>query len=353
MTVSARPALAGKRFAFHSGSYCPRKASIRLRVLGPIAALRQRGVDIELYSARVGPGGYDAIIFSKSYTRRAEALVDAARAEGCIVISDACDSVIERAERRGKPRKAARIARQFAAADLVTVATAELGKGLQQQSGAIGPKLRVVDDMVEDLDALAALPLSWIERFHRRRLRRFHERNEPALHCIWFGKSFCDVSGIAHLDTAIAALEEASRGFPVTLTICSDDRASYRAASTAWRIPHIFIPWTLASFPHVLRQHRVAVIPVVENSYTVGKTINRPAAALRAGLGVVADGLPSYRQLAPFVFLDDWSAGLEAYAHGWAAECERIAAGNLWLDAAYGTDRVAARWEEILAEAVG
>lgn len=352
--MSAPTALVGKRFAFHTGSYNPRKASVRLRVLAPIAALRRRGVEIARYDPAVGPRGYDAIIFSKSYTRRAAALVEAARAAGCIVVSDVCDSVIERAERRGRHRKLARIVRQFAVADLVTVATAELGATLATDAAisaaVIGSKLRIVPDMLEDIDALAALRLSLLDRFNLRRLGRFHARNPAALHCIWFGKSFGDVSGFAHLDTAVAALEAAPD--PITLTICSDDRAAYNKASKAWRIPHIFVPWTLASFPHVLAQQRVAVIPVVQNSYTMGKTINRPAAALRAGLGVVADTLPSYRELAPFVYLDDWPGGLRAYARSWKRECEKIAAGNRWLDDLYGADRVAACWERVLVEAV-
>ena len=52
-----------------------------------------------------------------------------------------------------------------------------------------------------------------------------------------------------------------------------------------------------------LARHRVAVIPVECNAYTVGKTMNRPATAIMAGLGVVGDAIPSYEELRPLKVL--------------------------------------------------
>ena len=85
---------------------------------------------------------------------------------------------------------------------------------------------------------------------------------------------------------------------------------------------------------------------------TLGKSINRPATALRAGLGVVADALPAYEELRDFVAIDDWQGGLARYASAWPEERERLAQGLAHIDARYGDGQVADRWEEALHAAI-
>ncbi len=145
-------------------------------------------------------------------------------------------------------------------------------------------------------------------------------------------------------------LESFAGRHPVTLTVIGDSRSRYRRAAKRWAIPSFYLPWTLGSFAPALGLHRVAVLPVERNDYTVGKTINRPATAIAAGLGVIADGIDSYEELRPFITLDDWQGGLERYADDWPAEQPRLAAARDHLERAYGAGVVAGRWADILAE---
>src|SRR3546814_16523013 len=73
------------------------------------------------------------------------------------------------------------------------------------------------------------------------------------------------------------------------------------------------MPWAMNSFYEALSVHDAAVIPVERNGYTIGKTINRPATAILAGLGVIADSIDAYEELRPFIALDDWQGGLRRH----------------------------------------
>jgi len=339
------------RFGWFAKSFDPRKASIRLRLLAPMAALRGRGIDIEPFR-RAGARDYDAIIFSKSFTRTAVRTARAAEAAGQAVIVDICDNMFDQAQRAGRSAKRARIVEQLRRATLITVATPALGAQLVRHLPDVGTKLRVVPDMLEDLTA-AGGACSALDRWRLARLRRFVGRHRGALHCVWFGKSSGDAAGLAHLDAAAGALERFAARAPITLTVIGDERRAVAQAARGWALPHHYMPWSLASFGAALRMHRVAVIPVGRNDYTAGKTINRPATAILAGLGVVADAIDSYEELRPFIALDDWQSGLARYAEGWDEEQPRIEAARALLHRRYGPDAVADRWQAVLGETAG
>ncbi|QGP78416.1 hypothetical protein [Sphingobium sp. CAP-1] len=343
-------AAGGRRFAFYAKRYSRSKASIRLRVLEPILALRDAGVDAGRYPRFRGPGGYDAIIISKAFGRGAARAISAAQQAGCGLIFDICDNRFANNRVRGSASHGSRTSHFLSQADLVTVPTEAMGHLLIASTPEIEGRVRVVPDMLEDLSALGACRLSVVERFRLSRLRAFHAAHPGALHCVWFGNNMAGVSGVGQLDEAVAQLRRFATGHPVTLTIINNQPASYRRAAPGWDIPSFFLPWSLASFPAALKQHRVAIIPVSRNDYTLGKSINRPATAIMAGLGVIADSIESYEELRPFIALDDWQGGLARYAHGWADEQERLAAARDHLDRHYGRRRVAERWAEVVAE---
>src|SRR3546814_6237602 len=98
------------------------------------------------------------------------------------------------------------------------------------------------------------------------------------------------MAGFSHLDAALVPLRHFARHRPVTLTVISNSRLKYLKARLGWRgVPTHNMPWAMNSFYEALSVHDAAVIPVERNGYTIGKTINRPATAILAGLGVKAD----------------------------------------------------------------
>lgn len=334
------------RYGWFANSFRKRKASIRLRLLEPMAALNQRGVLVDRYR-RTAADSYDAIIFSKSFSRSAIAAARGAQAAGRAVIVDICDNMLEHADRHRNKAKRARITEQLSRASIVTVSTPVLGSQLGRAMPEIAGKLRVVPDMLEDLTCSAP---GWLDRIRLAKLRRFLDAAPDALHCVWFGNSSGKASGFAHLERAVGELERFAQHHPVTLTVIGDSLPRYLRAARNWKIPSHYMSWTLGGFHQALALHRVAVLPVERNDYTAGKTINRPATAIAAGLGVIADAIDSYEELRPFVVLDDWQGGLARYATGWAEEQANLVAARLHLQRRYGPDVIAARWEGVFSE---
>jgi hypothetical protein len=340
----------GGRFAFYAKRFSPRKASIRLRVLEPLAALREAGVAVARCPLLRRPIGYDVVVISKAFGRRAMKVAKAVTATRSGLIFDICDNRFANNRCRKSVRHNLRAINLLCRADLVTVPTERMGRLLIQSVPEISDRVRIVPDMLDDMSGPAAR-LSPIARWRLARLDDFLARHGDALHCVWFGNNMPGVAGLCQLHDRIAELERFALRQPVTLTIISNDSALYRRASAQWGIPHHYIPWALTSFPHALRRHRVAIIPVPRNDYTAGKSINRPATAMMAGLGVIADSIESYEELRPFIVLDDWQAGLVRYAFDWAGERDRLAAGRAYLDGHYGRTRIAQRWADVLREA--
>ena len=113
------------------------------------------------------------------------------------------------------------------------------------------------------------------------------------------------------------------------------------------------MPWSLGTFNQSLASQHVAIVPVERNQYTVGKTINRPATAIMAGLGVIADSIDSYEELRPFIPLDDWQGGLRRYLDQSPCQDERLEAARQHLHERYGRNAVGGLWQEFLEHVAG
>ena len=149
------------------------------------------------------------------------------------------------------------------------------------------------------------------------------------------------LAGMAHVDTAVVALEQFAKYRQSTLTIISDRRWQYLLGRRKWALPTFYQPFAPDSFQAALARHDVAIIPVVKNPYTIGKSINRPATAVLAGLGVVADPLDSYLELRPFIELGDWQVGLSRYSKGKDA---RNSEARRYLESRYSLNAVGQHW---------
>lgn len=339
------------RIGWYVTDASPAHASVRLRVLGPSDTLRARGHRVEPFDPARGANGYDAIIVSKSIGRKFTRIIESARAQGVPVILDMCDNLVAGAEARGKPEVARAIRLALGAADRICAPTQVLADRLAEQ--APGTPTDVVPDMLENMVQLSALAPSLAERWRLRELERFLTRHTGALHCVWFGNSAGKLSGLVHLCETMPGLEAFARERPMTLTIISDTRMAYMMAARRLAVPTHYVPWSLGLFAPALMRHRVALIPVGMNAFTLGKSINRPATALAAGLGVIADGLPSYEELRPYIVLDDWHGGLTRYADDWDRQGERIREGLAALQRRYGAEVIADRWEQVIRAAIG
>lgn len=337
---------AAARFGWHADSYDTSLASIRYRLLMPLEALQAQGVPIARFDPARDPASYDAVIFSKSHSAGAVAAAQALRAAGRGVIFDLCDNLIAaHAVRHVSDARLARFRAMLDAATHLTFSTAMLAEQIGAAVPGATADRRVIPDALDMPDTLPP-PSSRDGLRQMAALDRFLARRPDALHAIWFGKSLGSVSGYAHLHAVADLL--AAQPFPITLTVVSNAPLRWLLGRWRWRLPVHYVGWRQETAHAVLQRHRVAVLPVASNDYTVGKTINRPATALLAGLGVVADSIPSYEELRPFVALDDWEGGLARYYRQWEAEQPLLAAGRAHLAARYSPLAVARQWQAVL-----
>ena len=341
------------RFGWHAKSYNPKMASIRLRMLMPINFLRGCGMEVEPYSSEVGPQGYDVLLFSKSFSDEAVQIAREARRLGKPVVYDICDNLFEARVRLDTPGRLGRVREMMTLATHITFSTEVLARQVQSVMPEIAEKSRVVPDVIEDLAGQRQIENSSGEQRQLAQLERFLSSHEGALHCVWFGKSQGKLSGFAHLGAAVRQLEVFARSHPVTLTIISNDRWRYWKAAFGWKLPTHYMPWSLGTFQQSLKLHDVAIVPVERNQYTVGKTINRPATAIAAGLGVIADSIDAYEELRPFIALDDWQEGLRRYAEKSPREEARLEAARQHLYRQYGTETVGQMWKTLLEQISG
>lgn len=342
----------GMRIGWYAKSYNRSKASIRVRLYEPMEALRARGLDIGIYTDGCNPEDYDAVIFSKAIDPRAINIAQQLRAIDRPVIFDLCDNLFEAWYPLIRAKKLKRFEKMLDLATHITYSTATLASQIEELAPEVAHKRYIIPDMLDTLPDKPLHALSQKEQTELRGLRQFLERHKNALHCVWFGKSQRSIAGFSHVDRAVRLLEQFNKNQPVTLTIISDQRWRYKLTSLRWRVPTIHVPWTLDSFSAALSLHDTAIIPIEKNSYTVGKTINRPATAIMAGLGVIADAINAYEELRPFIFLDDWQRGLEHYAVQRRGCCTKLSDARGYLEQLYDRQFLAGQWETVLTNAV-
>lgn len=335
------------RIVWHADKYSQSIARIRLRVFQPTVFLHGRGVVISRYDPKAPARPDHNIIFSKSVNPAALKLAMATKAAGGRVIYDICDNLFETKKSR-KTAQDAHIARAIMEiADHVVFSTALLAEQIQKQVPAIAGHTSVIPDMLDDLSQWDD-ECSWRDRLELILHQRFLNKHPGALHCVWFGKSHGKKAGLPHLSKIQKDLEFFAKNREVTLTIISDRRRVYWREARGWNVPHHFLRWSSATFPTALARHNVALIPLEKNGYTLGKTINRPATAILAGLGVIANTIDSYEELRPFIYFDDWCRGLEEYAKTPACKRPDFYKAKSHLDGRFGANVVGPLWEELL-----
>lgn len=322
-------------------------ASIRLRVIKPVSYLRNIGMNIYTNEIPYDPELHNVVLFSKSFGAEALSIAKIAKAKGKIIIYDICDNVFAGKKSYKAARRSAAIEEMLNLADHVVFTTEVLRQQIMERIPIGLVNTSIIPD---GLDSFSADGHSYDDRAEKSlsRLSDFLVRHKGALRCIWFGKSQGRKSGIAHIQHAVRELEIFSRQHPVTLTVVSNHSLRYFMHSRGWRIPHHYEHWNSASFGQILSMHDVAVIPIEQNDYTIGKTINRPATAIMAGLGVVADSIDAYEELRAYIPLDNWQSGLSHYCQTPPLQDPALIAAREYLQSRFGNDIIGSNWADLL-----
>jgi hypothetical protein len=332
---------------WYANSLSPAIASIRLRCLMPMARLGHAGVRAEGYS-RARREAYDTVVFSKTYDESAIAEAQWLKARGKRVLLDLCDNhFFGEAEDPSIAERAERLGRMIAAADLVVVSTPALQEQLIERFTLPAQRLQLIPDYLEqDSRRRVSIP----SRLALWRLRRFLKAHPGALRLIWFGNHGAGTpAGMADLTRVKPMMEAHAGAQPLTLTIMSNSRRTYREVMSGWSLPTTYVGWAVDRVDPVLKLHDVAVLPINPNPFTLAKTVNRPATAVLNGLGVIADAIPSYEELRPYIRLDDWVEGLAHYSDLKTSGHIDVSAAKTHLRRAYSDEAITALWKAAVA----
>lgn len=332
------------KIAWKPQNYEARVASVRIRCLSTLRELRAEHYPIELYRER-HESAYRVVVFSKAYNSKDIAIAERLKQQGVKIVFDICDNhFLLHSER------VTRLKRMFELADHWVVSSHALASVVRQNLGSETP-LTVIEDAVEQkLSGNRFDIFGWLKAHRQlRALDRFLRlpAHANAAHLVWFGnhKASYQNSGIAHVARLRTLFEKTHSSTPITLTIISNSKPAFDEVFADWQIPVFYIDWSAHTFFKAMRQHSIAVIPIEVNEFTEVKTNNRIAQSLFLGLGVVADGIESYRVFADCAYLDNWEEGLLAYLEHPATIAQHVDQANVLLREKFSAGVIAGRWK--------
>jgi hypothetical protein len=335
--------------AWYVAKLDPRIASIRLRCMLPMQAVQKLGIQVGTYNS-CDRDKYKTVIFSKIYDDRALYEAQRLKTHGTRVVFDICDNHFHgEDEHHFISARVERLSRMLVIADKITTSTDVLASQMRERFPDAAAKISVIPDFLEMPVERGDLTAS--SRRHVSRLADFHARSPGCLKLIWFGVHGARnaPAGMRDLAQIRRTLEISSTRTPISLTIMSDSYLAYLRSVAGWSLPVTYVPWSLDRADSVLTMHDVALLPINRNPFTLAKTINRPATAMGAGLGVIANAIPSYEELRPFIWLDDWAGGLDYYSRVRPRDDPKLAAGKAYLAKVYAGENIAAMWRDVLS----
>jgi glycosyltransferase involved in cell wall biosynthesis len=278
----------------------------------------------------------DVVVFQKKYSSEELKLAESLRDRGTVTVFDLCDDHFYNPD--NLPKLAARADRLHAMIDLVDAVSVST-EPLRQL--VTGKETAVIDDAFDEVAAHRAAV--W-----RRRLTRGMARGDE-LRLVWYGNAGLESpsSGLRHVRKVVPVLNDLGRHRRLRLTIISNSRETYEQVLGDARFPTEYHEWEKATFPALFTKQDVCIIPIEENPFTIAKTANRVALALRLGVPVVADSIPSYEDFAPFVLFGNWTENIERYAADPALRRRHVRAGRAYVDAKYTKERVVDQWSSL------
>jgi hypothetical protein len=320
----------------------PKVASVRFRCLVPLEELTSQGFPAQLFD----PGNefeYKVVIFSKCYEPADLAIAMRLRARGVPVVLDLCDNHFYNPEGLPAYQNARQnLMKMIEVADLITCSTPYLAEVVAKEA-----RLDKLPEVVGDPVELANEAATAAERMSH---TATNKASAAMRRLLWFGihgspNAPCGMTDVVRIADELNRVGKES---PFELVICSNSRDTYEKHIRPLDFPTTYEEFNRNEFSALLSEMDGVILPVSPNPFTLAKSHNRLTTALFAGVPVVADGLPSYREFSDFCFLDDWQGGLQKILYEPLAARQKALAGKKYIQSKWLPVHIAARWRSIL-----
>ena len=280
---------------------------------------------------------YRCVVVSKRYDDGTLRLLHQFKLLGGRIVLDLCDNDFRPRSQQQKHLHQVDNLRLLAGmADVIVASSQPLAQIITKECPAAG-KVEVIGEVPDDP---SIVPISfWARAWGRWTLAREQGRLNlvapiGVTRLVWFGyakKRGQHNSGMGDLTNIVPMLVELAQTFPLHLTVISNNAQRFQEEIAPLMPSSRYVSWRAETIESMLRLQHIALIPSFPGAATACKSDNRVVTALRAGLAVVADPVPSYMPYDEVIRIGSMEAGLRHYL---ADPSKRVA------DAAQGQARV-------------
>jgi hypothetical protein len=306
-------------------------AGSRLRAFIPVDLLKADGWNCGLYSTA---GDSDIVIFQKTYGDSDIELARTLKLAGKKIALDICDNhFYNPGNTPWIEERSVRLQKMIDVCDAVIVSSEELLKYIDH------PRKVVIHDAVERVEMSSA----W-----QSLQRIFRPMNRKGKFSIaWFGITGLENPRFGMIDLAdiIPALNSVNAQSGIVLNVISDSRKAFDKYTAGAEFEARFHAWERSSFPYLLSQNQLSVIPIQLNPFTACKTANRLIISLLCGVPVVADLIPSYREFEPFIRTGNWTQNVLAALNG---DQDKLTSGRQYIADTYNDKRTLNEWADFI-----
>ena len=329
-----------------------RLASVRMRTALLMPMLARQGIASEWFRQE-NLQRYRCVVVRKRYDDATLQLLRRFKQQGGRLVLDLCDN--DFAPRSQQPKHLHEVdnLRQLAGwADAIVASSEPLAQIVAQECPA-ARSLYVIGEVPDD-PSIAGVSLlertwaRWVLAREQARLNRVAPTGVTRL--VWFGiasKRRQRGSGMGELAAIVPMLVELNRTFPLHLTVISDNARRFREEIAPLMPSSRYIAWRPSTIETLLRWQHIALIPSGPEAAAACKSDNRVVTALRAGLAVVADPVPSYLPHGDVTRIGPMEAGLRHYLEQPDQRIADAARGQARVTQSGHAERVIAQWIEV------
>lgn len=328
-----------------------RLASVRMRTALLMPMLGQQGIASEWFRPE-HLERYRCVVVRKRYDDATLHLLRRFQQQGGRLVLDLCDNDFAPRSPQQKHLEEVENLRRLAGwADAIVASSEPLAQIVARECPA-ARSLHVIGEVPDDpsIAGVSLLERTW-GRWALAREQAHLNRVAPAgvTRLVWFGiasKRRQQGAGMAELAAIVPMLVALGRTFPLHLTVISDNARRFREDIAPLMPSSRYIVWRPSTIEALLRGQHIALIPSSSEASAACKSDNRVVTALRAGLAVVADPVPSYLPHGDVIRIGSMEAGLHHYLSHPEMRVADAARGQARVTQPGHAERVLAQWIE-------